>query len=325
MMELFGTLDDGTAVHRWTLERGGTRARVLTYGGILQSVEIPDRDGVLDEVTLGYDKPAGYLADPGPYYGALVGRYANRIAHGSFVLDGVRHDLARNGGPHSLHGGERGFDKRVWDAEALSPYAVRLSRVSPAGEEGFPGRLDVSVTYELDATGALRIGYEAAVSEAATVVNLTNHAYWRLGPGPHTLRVHAARYTPVDPTLIPTGELAPVAGTRFDLREGRVVDTSYDHNLVLDEEVLLDSSYDLDGALDEEATAAELYCPASGRLLTVTTSEPGLQVFTGGPRGGVALETQHFPDSPNRPEFPSTVVRPGEVYRSRTVYGFGVR
>nr|WP_223185820.1 aldose epimerase family protein [Streptomyces sp. CBMA152] len=308
-MELFGTLDDGTAVHRWTLERGGTRVRVLTYGGILQSVEIPDRDGVLDEVTLGYDKVGGYLADPAPYYGALVGRYANRIAHGSFVLDGVRHDLARNGGPHSLHGGERGFDKRVWDAEAVSPYGVRLSRVSPDGEEGFPGRLDLSVTYELDATGALRIGYEAAVSEAATVVNLTNHAYWQLGPGPHALRVNAERYTPVDATCIPTGELAPVAGTRFDLREARVVDTAYDHNFVL----------------DGEATAAELYCPASGRLLTVTTSEPGLQVFTGGPRGGVALETQHFPDSPNRPEFPSTVVRPGEVYRSQTVYGFGVR
>ncbi|WP_369383657.1 aldose epimerase family protein [Streptomyces sp. cg36] len=311
MMELFGTLADGTPVHRWTLERAGTRVRVLTYGGIVQSVRVADRAGAPGETVLGHDTLAGFVADPGPRYGALVGRYANRIAHGAFELDGVRHALARNAAGHSLHGGPTGFDRRVWAAEPLSPYAVRLSRVSPDGEEGFPGRLDVSVTYEVDAAGALALGYRAVVEGAATVVNLTSHAYWSLGPGPHELRVAAGRYTPADPTGIPTGELAPVAGTRCDLRAARAVDTGYDHNFVLD--------------APDAGPAAELYCPGSGRLLTVTTSEPGLQVYTGGPQGGVALETQHFPDSPNRPEFPSTVLRPGEVYASRTVYGFGVR
>ncbi|QGV80788.1 aldose epimerase family protein [Streptomyces ficellus] len=303
-----GRLADGTAVHRWVLERGGTRVAVLTYGGIVQSVEVPDRDGAVANVVLGYGSPGGYEADPGPYFGALVGRYANRIAGGAFTLDGRVHRLARNGGPNCLHGGERGFDKRVWDAEAVDG-GVRLSRVSPDGEEGFPGRLEVSATYTLDADGALRIAYRA-VTDAPTVVALTNHSYWNLGGG-HELRLAAGHFTPLDGSAIPTGEVASVAGTRFDFRTPRPVGTGLDHNFVLDG--------------DRDGPAAELYSPRSGRLLTVRTTEPGLQVYAPEHPDGVALETQAFPDSPNRPRFPSTVLRPGEVYASETVYAFGCR
>ncbi|MEU6222987.1 aldose epimerase family protein [Streptomyces sp. NPDC047042] len=322
--ELFGTLSDGTAVHRWTLERAGVRVRVLTYGGIVQSVEVPDRDRRLVDVVLGFADLAGYLAHPEPYFGALVGRYANRIAGASFPLDGRTYELAPNNAPNSLHGGTHGFDKRVWDAEPVE-HGVRLSRVSPDGEEGFPGRLAVSATYTLDADGALRIAYEA-VTDAPTVINLTNHTYWNLsGPASgstagHILRVDASRYTPVDADLIPTG-VEPVAGSRFDFRAERKVGDLYDHNFVLDK-----------GRTADAVEVAELYDPASGRVVTVATTEPGLQLYTAdhlgepfGPGHGVALETQHFPDSPNRPEFPSTELRPGDTFRSETVFGFGVR
>ncbi|MCX4726802.1 aldose epimerase family protein [Streptomyces sp. NPDC090052] len=318
--EPFGRLPDGTSVHRWTLERGGTRVRVLTYGGIVQSAEVPDRAGAVTGVALGFPDLAGYLASPGPYFGALVGRYANRIAGGVFELDGRTYRLPRNNPPHSLHGGDRGFDKRVWDAEATD-HGVRLSRVSPDGEEGFPGRLAVSVTYRLAESGALRISYEAT-TDAPTVVSLTNHSYWNLagaGSGSaagHELRIGASRVTPVDAELIPTGELAPVAGTRFDFRQARKVGPGYDHNYVLD-----------------GPEAAELSDPASGRVLTITTSEPGLQLYTGdhiddgpfGPGAGIALETQRFPDTPNRPEFPGAVLRPDDVFVSETAYAFSVR
>ncbi|MDX2540518.1 aldose epimerase family protein [Streptomyces sp. WI04-05B] len=322
--ELFGTLSDGTPVHRWTLERAGVRVRVLTYGGIVQSVEVPDRDRRLLDVVLGFGDLAGYLAHPEPYFGALVGRYANRIAGGAFALEGRTYPLARNNAPNCLHGGEVGFDKRVWDAEPVE-HGVRLSRVSPDGEEGFPGRLEVSATYTLDAAGALRIAYEA-VTDAPTVINLTNHTYWNLsGPASgstagHALRVDASRYTPVDADLIPTG-VEPVAGSRLDFRTERPVGDWCDHNLVLDK-----------GRTVEPVAVAELYDPASGRVVTVATTEPGLQLYTAdhlgepfGPGYGVALETQAFPDSPNRPDFPSTELRPGDTFRSETVYGFGVR
>ncbi|MFI6204899.1 aldose epimerase family protein [Streptomyces sp. NPDC051041] len=323
MSELFGTLSDGTPVHRWTLERAGVRVRVLSYGGIVQSVEVPDRDGRRADVVLGFADLDGYLTHPEPYFGALVGRYANRIARGRFALDGRTYALARNNGPNSLHGGERGFDKRVWDAAEVE-HGVRLTRVSPDGEEGFPGRLEVAATYTLDEAGALRIAYEA-VTDAPTVVNLTNHSYFDLGgsghAGGHELRLAASRLTPVDADLIPTGALQDVSGTRFDFRRARAVGTGYDHNFVLDK-----------GVTDTPVEVAELYDPASGRVLTVATTEPGLQLYTAdhvgapfAPGAGVALETQHFPDSPNRPEFPSTVLRPGEVFRSETVYGFGTR
>ncbi|MGW0943612.1 aldose epimerase family protein [Streptomyces sp. NPDC002623] len=325
MSEHFGTLSDGTPVHRWTLERAGTRVRVLSYGGIVQSVEVPDRDGHAANVVLGFADLDGYLAHPEPYLGALIGRYANRIAHARFPLDGVTYALEPNNAPNSLHGGSRGFDKRVWEVQPVER-GLRLSRVAAHGEEGFPGRLEVSATYTLDASGALRFVYRA-VTDAPTVVNLTNHSYFNLGgpgtgsAGGHELRLAASRYTPVDADLIPTGELAQVADGRFDFRAARKVGTGYDHNFVLDK-----------GVTDTPVEVAELHDPASGRVLTVATTEPGLQLYTADhlgepfvPGEGIALETQAFPDSPNRPEFPSTVLRPGAEYRSETVYGFSLR
>jgi aldose 1-epimerase len=323
MNELFGTLSDGTPVHRWTLERAGVRVRILSYGGIVQSAEVPDRDGRTGNVVLGFADLEGYLAHPEPYFGALIGRYANRIAGGRFPLNGRTYTLALNNPPNSLHGGERGFDRRVWDAEPVE-HGVRLSRVGADGEEGFPGRLEVSATYTLTEYGALRIAYEAT-TDAPTVVNLTNHSYFNLGgsghAGGHELRIAASRRTPVDADLIPTGALEEVAGTRFDFRAGRKAGSGYDHNFVLDK-----------GVTETPVEVAELHDPASGRVLTVATTEPGLQLYTAdhlgepfAPGAGIALETQHFPDSPNRPEFPSTVLRPGEVFRSETVYGFSVR
>nr|WP_107063632.1 aldose epimerase family protein [Streptomyces sp. NRRL B-24720] len=321
--EVFGTLADGTAVHRWTLERAGTRVRVLTYGGVVQSVEVPGQDGVRAQVALGLPDLAAYEKPSGPYFGALVGRYANRIARGSFVLDGRTHRVTRNEGRNHVHGGARGFDRRVWEARELTD-GVELSLVAEDGEEGFPGRLAVSAAYTLDEDGALRIAYRAT-TDAPTVLNLTNHTYWNLAGAHsgsavgHTLRIAAGRITPTDAESLPTGEFLPVDGTRFDFRETRTVGGGYDHNFVLD--------------AADDGPVAELCDPVSGRVLTVTTTEPGLQLYTAdhfdgrpyGPCDGIALETQHFPDSPNRPEFPSTVLRPGEEYVSTTVYGFSVR
>ncbi|MCX4732242.1 aldose epimerase family protein [Streptomyces sp. NBC_01363] len=321
--EDFGTLADGTPVHRWTLERDGTRVRVLTYGGVVQSVEVPDRDGVRAGVALGLPDLAGYERFPGPYFGALVGRYANRIGGARFELDGRTHRLTRNEGRNQVHGGARGFDKRVWRAREV-PDGVELSLVSEDGEEGFPGRLAVSAAYTLGEGGELRIAYRAT-TDAPTVLNLTNHTYWNLAGDDsgsalgQVLRIAAGRITPADAESLPTGEFLPVDGTRFDFREPGPVGAGYDHNFVLD------------GA--GTGPAAELYDAASGRVLTVTTTEPGLQLYTAdhfdgrpfGPCAGIALETQHFPDSPNRPAFPSTVLRPGEEFVSTTVYGFTVR
>ncbi|MGW1102585.1 aldose epimerase family protein [Streptomyces sp. NPDC002540] len=321
--EEFGTLADGAVVHRWTLERDGTRVRVLTYGGIVQSVEVPGRDGARADVALGLPDLAGYETFSGPYFGALVGRYANRIGGACFELDGHTHRLTRNEGRNHVHGGARGFDKRVWRARGVAD-GVELSLVSEDGEEGFPGRLSVSATYTLDEGGALRIAYRATTN-APTVLNLTNHTYWNLAGADsgsalgQVLRIAAGRITPADAESLPTGEFLPVDGTRFDFREPKPVAAGYDHNFVLDGT----------GA----GPAAELYDAASGRVLTVTTTEPGMQLYTAdhldgrpfGPCAGIALETQHFPDSPNRPGFPSTVLRPGEEYVSTTVYGFAVR
>ncbi|MEU6157500.1 aldose epimerase family protein [Streptomyces sp. NPDC047130] len=326
--ELFGALPDGAQVHRWTLARAGVRVRVLTYGGILQSVETPDRDGRTAGIALGFDGLDGYRKFTGPFYGALIGRYANRIAGARFTLDGVDHALPANDGANCLHGGDDAFDKQVWQAEPDGDHALRLSRVSPAGEAGFPGRLEVSAVYALEEDGALSLTYEA-VTDAPTVVNLTNHTYWNLaGAGSGTARTHrlrlaASRYTPVDGANIPVGAPAEVAGTRFDFRgsEGRPTGEGYDHNLVLDK-----------GVTAEAAPVGEMWEESTGRVLTVSTTEPGIQVYTGdflegpfSPGDGVALETQHYPDAPNRPDFPSTVLRPGTTFRSRTVYGFGTR
>lgn len=344
--ETFGRLDDGTEVHRWSLERGGTRLKVLSYGGVVQSLEIPDRHGRYANVSLGFADLGSYVSDS-PYFGALIGRYGNRIARGRFTLDGTEYQLPVNDGPNSLHGGDQGFDKRVWDVTPSGPAALTLTYTSPDGEMGYPGTLSVTVTYTLTEDGDFRIDYEAT-TDAPTVVNLTNHTYFNLsgeGSGSienHELTVAASRYTPVDDTLIPTGELASVAGTPFDFRRPKAVGADlragaeqiliaqgFDHNLVLDK-----------GITRRPEHAITLYDPASGRQMDIATTEPGVQFYSGNFQDGtltgtsgrtyrqsdaLCLETQHFPDSPNQPEFPSTVLRPGETYRSTTVHSFSAR
>ncbi|GIF14198.1 aldose epimerase family protein [Actinoplanes teichomyceticus] len=334
----FGELADGTKIEKWTLTNaGGSSVSVLTWGATIQSVLVPDRDGRLANVVLGFDDMAGYTDPANPYFGSTVGRYANRIAGGRFTLDGQTYELTRNEKSKTLHGGARGFDKRVWSA-APAGDGVRMTRTSPDGEEGFPGTVEASVTFTLDDRNRLRIDYRAT-TDRPTVVNLTNHAYWNLageGSGTidgHLLRIAAERYTPVDADLIPTGALEPVAGTPFDFRTFRAIGErvrdghpqlaaglGYDHNYVL--------------SASEAAVVRE---PGSGRQLTIETTEPGLQFYSGnfldgrlrGPGGrryrqgdAFALETQHFPDSPNQPHFPSTVLRPGETYTSSTTHVF---
>lgn len=353
--EPFGVTPDGRPVEAFTLTNArGSAVRFLDYGGVIVSVRVPDRRGALDDVTLGYDAAASYAADP-RYFGALVGRYANRIAGGRFTLDGVEHALPRNDGRNHLHGGPRGFHTARWDVEPFADGAragAVLRYTSPDGEEGYPGTLRVQVTYALtgddERTDELTVDYHA-VADRATPVNLTQHAYFNLAGHDagdilgHELTLNASHYTPVDAELIPTGEVRAVRGTPFDfttptpvgagigaddeqLRRGQ----GYDHNFVLDRDGVRQ---------DALALAARLYEPRSGRALEIHTTEPGIQFYSGnvlangpvgkggyryGPRGGLALETQHFPDSPNRPAFPSTVLRPGEAYASRTAYRFGV-
>ncbi|WP_305787253.1 aldose epimerase family protein [Symbioplanes lichenis] len=348
--EAWGTTTGGEAVDRYTLVNNGLRVRILTYGGILQSIEAPDRHGKRADVALGFGNLADYEAKS-PYFGCITGRYANRIAQGTFVLDGVTYHLPVNDGPNSLHGGTTGFDKRVWKATPASTgntVSLRLEFTSPDGDQGYPGALTTVVTYTLTRGHEIRMDYRATTTEP-TVVNLTNHAYWNLaGEGAGTidttrLRINASRYTPVDATLIPTGAVDPVARTPMDFRKATaigernrsgfaqlVIGRGYDHNWVLDRR---DASY------RKLEVAAQATDPRSGRQLTVLTTEPGLQFYAGnfldgtltGKSGrmyrqgdGFALETQHYPDSPNQATFPSTVLRPGETYRTTTVYRLGV-
>ncbi len=345
--ESFGTLPDGRAVGMLTLTNAnGVEIRTIEYGAIIVSIEVPDRNGNLADVTLGYDTLEGYLGDS-LYFGAIVGRYGNRIAGGRFEIDGAVSTLATNNGPNHLHGGNRGFDKVLWNGEATGTDSVTFTYLSVDGEEGYPGNLDVEVTYRLTDNDELSIDYHA-VTDAPTPVNLTQHSYFNLADAGdvlgHDLWINAERYTPIDATSIPTGELAPVVGTPFDftttapigsrieadheqLRHGR----GYDHNFVLDGGAA--------GDVESLVHAASVYEPSSGRVLNVYTSEPGIQLYTGNfldgsqvgnggrryeHRSGFCLETQHFPDSPNQPAFPSTIVRPDEGYRSRTVLRFSV-
>jgi aldose 1-epimerase len=344
----FGTTADGQDVFLYTLRNeSGMEARVTNYGGIVVSLTAPDRDGRFEDIVLGYDTLAEYEKET-PYFGALIGRYGNRIGKGQFELDGQTYQLTLNDGPNHLHGGEKGFDKVVWNAETEETPAgpsLLLTYVSPDGEEGYPGTLTARVRYTLTDDDELAIEY-AATTDQPTIVNLTHHSYFNLSGNVkrdilgHDLQIAAESFTPVDSTLIPTGELRPVAGTPFDFREakpiGRDIDADneqigygpgYDHNWVIDPE---DSG--------EWRQVATLSDPESGRVMTIHTVEPGLQFYSGnfldgtitgkdgvvyGHRTGLCLETQHFPDSPNHEHFPSTVLRPGEVYQTRTVYRFG--
>jgi aldose 1-epimerase len=358
--EPWGVTPEGDSITLYTLRNAhGMTARVADWGGIVIEVRVPDRDGRVADVVLGHDSLAAYVAGT-PYFGAIVGRYANRIARGRFSLDGSTYRLATNDGPNHLHGGVRGFDRRPWDAFVVQsgpvpggaldvPGAGRstvvLTRTSEDGEEGYPGRLAVEVSVSLTNGNELRFDYEAR-TDAPTVVNLTHHGYWNLAGHDagdvlgEELEIRASRFTPVDAGLIPTGELRPVVDTPFDFRAPTAIGArigeddeqlrrggGYDHNFVLDD-------WTGDGAL---RLAARLRDPGSGRVMEVLTTEPGLQVYSGNfldgsdvgkggavyeKRDGLCLETQHFPDSPNQPSFPSTVLRPGETYRSTTVYRF---
>jgi aldose 1-epimerase len=348
--EPFGEAE-GQPVELFTLTNAnGMEVRITNYGGIIQSILVPDSNGEMENVTLGFETLDEYLAGH-PYFGNITGRYANRIAEGTFTLGEEAYQLAINNDPNTLHGGEKGFDKFVWEAEEITSDAgvgVKLSRVSPDGEEGYPGNLTVDVTYTLTNDNALQIDY-LATTDATTVVNLTNHAYFNLagdGSGSiegHELQLMASNYTPVDATLIPTGEIAPVAGTPLDFTtphaigerirdndEQMVIGRGYDHNFVIDRPSPDDT---------ELILAARVVEPESGRVLEISTTEPGIQFYSGnfldgtviGAAGkmyrqgdGFALETQHYPDSPNQPEFPSTVLEPGEEFQSTTVYAFSV-
>ena len=345
--ELFGRLADGTKVYRWSLENGGTRMKVLSYGGVVQTLEVPDARGRHANVVAGFDDIDDYVAKS-PYFGALIGRYGNRIAGGRFTLDGVPYSLDINNPPNSLHGGAKGFDKRVWDVEPFtdgSDVGLRLYYTSVDGEMGYPGTLRSKVTYTLTRRGEWRVDYEAT-TDRATVVNLTSHVYWNLaGEGrgtieDHELTIAAARYTPTDSGLIPTGELAGVAGTPFDFRRAKPIgrDIRAGH-----EQQVLAKGYDHNWVLDKGVTArpehiATLRDPRSGRTLRIATDQPGLQFYSGNFLDGtltgtggrtyrqgdaLCLETQHFPDSPNHAAFPSTVLRPGQTYRTTTVHTFG--
>ena len=340
-MDSFGTTGDGQAVTRFTLDGpGGVRARVITYGATLTELWLPDRQGTLGDVVLGFDSLAEYEAKS-PYFGCTTGRVANRIGGARFTLDGVEYPLAANDGANTLHGGRRGLDKQVWQGAPVvheAGPAVRLTLVSPDGDEGFPGNLDLAVTYILTRDGELRLEYQAT-TDKATPVNLTNHSYFNLaGAGTvhgHILTLHASRYTEPDANLIPTGRLLPVAGTPLDFtrpasvggRMGQVSIGGYDHNYVIDR---------ADTGL---VLTADLYEPASGRAMEVLTTEPGVQFYSGnflsglaGKAGavyvrhaGLCLETQHYPDAVHRPEFPSIILRPGQTYRQVTVHRFSTR
>ncbi len=343
----FGTMPDGTPVEIYTLKDSSIEARIMTYGGVIVSLKVPDRSGKLADVVLGIDDLAGYVYNFNhkgtAFFGALIGRYANRIGHATFVLDGTKYDLPKNDGDNSLHGGPHGFNYQVWKGRAIKN-GVELTYLSKDGEAGYPGNLTAVVRYTLD-EGSLRIEYSAK-TDKDTVLNLTNHSYFNLTGQPtsdilgHQLTLHASRFTPVDATLIPTGELRPVASTPFDFLRSTAIGARIGAN---DEQLQLGHGYDHNWVLDTNgklAEAAELYEPNSGRVLRVLTDQPGIQFYSGNfldgtvkGKGGVAyqhrtglcLETQHFPDSPNHPSFPSTELKPGQTFHSVTVFGFSVR
>lgn len=340
--EAFARNDDGEEIEAFTLSNSqGLAAKVITWGATLISVRTPDRQRRVAEVTLGFDEPQRYLK-PHPFFGSVAGRYANRIGRGKFTLDGKAYSLAVNNGPNHLHGGSRGFDKRNWKAEVVEPDAVRLTYVSPDGEEGYPGTLTASVIYRLTEKDELRLEY-SAVTDKATVLNLTNHVYWNLSGETdvrgHELQINADQYTEADKDCLPTGKMQKVKGTPLDFSKAKPVGRDleamkdepgggYDNNYII--------ATPSEGGL---AIAAILRDPKSGRALKVSTDQPGVQLYTGNHlkgvvgHGGIAyakhaglcLETQHFPDSPNQPAFPTTVLRPGSTFRSTTVFAFSTK
>ncbi|HEY5621845.1 MAG TPA: aldose epimerase family protein [Pontiella sp.] len=336
--ESFGQTRDGQPVDAFILENAkGVKVKVINYGAAIVSVLAPDRSGLMTDVVLGFDSMEGYQGDNNPHIGCCCGRYANRIANGRFTLDGVEYQLAINNGPNSLHGGLIGFDKKVWDAEVTGD-SVRMSLISEDGDEGYPGTLRVELVYSLNSDSELRIDYNAT-TDRKTVINLTNHSYFNLaGSGTvrnHVIRINADVYTVVNENMIPTGELQSVAGTEMDLR----IPTPISRNIDAVEGLGYDHNYCINQAAEGELTlAAQVTEPESGRKLECWTTEPGIQFYTGNFLNGVAgksgayynkqegfcLETQHYPDSPNQPGFPSTVLEPGQTYTQTCIYKFAV-
>ncbi len=338
--ESFGHTSEGTPVDVYSLADGKLEVRIMTYGGIIVSLRAPDRNGKFDDVVLGYDSLEKYIAKT-PYFGAIVGRYANRLAHGRFQLDGQSYSIPKNDGDNSLHGGIRGFDKVVWEAKPI-PDGVEFTYVSKDGDQGFPGTLATTVRYTLGGN-ALRIEY-SATTDKDTVLNLSNHSYFNLAGQAksdilgHVLKINASRMTPVDATLIPTGDLKSVEGTPFDFRTPHTIGERINAD---DVQLSLGKGYDHNFVLDHPpsqlAEAAEVYEPTTGRILRVLTTEPGIQLYTGNlldgsitgkegrlynRRSAFCLETQHFPDSPNHAAFPSTELKPGQKFHSVTVFQF---
>jgi len=346
--EAFGTTPDGKAVELYTLTNTqGIEVRVMTYGGIIVSLQTPDKRGHLADITLGFDTLAGYLAK-NPYFGALVGRYGNRIGNAKFTLEGKEYTLAKNNGPNALHGGLKGFDKVVWQAQSLQKSAevgLILKYTSADGEEGYPGTLHVTVTYTLSDKNEFSIDYQAT-TDKATPINLTNHTYFNLsGEGSGSilgeeLMLNADRFTPVDATLIPTGKIASVKGTPLDFTKPAAIGARINDK---HEQMVLGGGYDHNFVINRQGPglvlAARVYDPTSGRVLEVDTTEPGVQFYTGNfldgtpgkhghsykARDAFCLETQHYPDSPNKPDFPSTILKPKQTYHSTTVWRFTTR
>lgn len=333
---------DGQAITEYTLTNAnGMQLSVINYGGTITKLTAPGKDGKFGDVVLGYESLDGYLQKANPFFGALIGRYGNRIAKAKFTLDGKAYTLAANNNGNTLHGGNKGYDKVVWTAEKQSDSSLKLTYLSKDGEEGYPGNLNITVVYTLTADNSVKIDY-TATTDKATPVNLTNHAYYNLSAGTdstildHELQINANKYTPVDTLLIPTGKIADVKGTPFDFTSSKPIGKDiaqvkggFDHNWVLNK---------TGNTLEKVAT---LYHPKSGRVMDVYTTEPGLQFYSGNfldgtltnTKGGakyvqhaaLCLETQHFPDSPNQPNFPNTVLKPGETYKTTTVYKFSTK
>ena len=343
----FGTLSDGREVNAFVLRNArGMSVQILDLGGVIASIKVPDSSGNFADVTTGFDYPQPYLDGAG-YMGAIVGRYANRISGGKFSIDGIDYSLAKNNGDNAIHGGLVGFDKKIWDVEllvGLHDAKLKLSTFSPDGEEGYPGRVEVSVIYTLNDQNQLTIDY-SATSDKATIINLTNHAYFNLDGHQagsileHEVMLNANHFTPIDESSIPTGVILDVAGTPLDFRQRKAIGLDIESE---DRQMTFGSGYDHNFVINHSepgsvSLAAEVYSPNSGRVMKVYTDQPGVQFYTGnflngtlvgkegavyGRRSAFCLETQHFPDSPNKPMFPSTILQPGDQFASRTIFEF---